>query len=135
MTQQTESTPTTYARPGLVTFAAVMIILLGGIYLVTAIEEFSNAVWLNDVSFGLFGQSFALWGVIDLIIGVALIVAGVSIWRGGNFGWWVGMIGSIIGAVRWFFFIPWAPIGSLIVITIAIVIMYGLSSHREYFDR
>ena len=53
---------------------------------------------------------------------------------GGNFGWWIGMIVSIIAAVRWFFFIPWFPIAALIVIGISILVIYGLAKYEDWFD-
>jgi hypothetical protein len=128
-------TEITYKRPGLVTFASIMMFIVGGLSLVWSIEEFSNAVWLRDVSFGLFGQQFAIWAIIDLILAVVALVAGYSIWQGGKFGWWVGMIVAVISAVRWFFYIPWVPVAALVVIAIDVLIIYGLSAHWEYFDQ
>ena len=128
-------TETTYKRPGLVTFASIMMFIVGGLLLVWSIEEFSNAAWLKEVSFGLFGGQFATWAIIDLILAVVALVAGYSIWNGGKFGWWIGMIMAIISAVRWFFYIPWVPFAALIVIAIDVMIIYGLSAHSEYFDQ
>jgi hypothetical protein len=134
MTEQTE-VKTTYARPGAVTFAAIMMFLLGGIYLVTAIEGFSNAAWLRDVSFGLFGQQFIIWAVVDTIVGLLLLFAGYSILQGGSFGRWVGIIVATIGAIKWFFLVFWVPIAALIVITISVIIIYALVSRSEYFNQ
>ena len=128
-------TETTYKRPGLVTFASIMMFIVGGFLLVWSIEEFLNATWLADVSFGLFGRQFLIWAFIDFILAIVAFVAGYSIWQGGKFGWWVGMIAAIISAVRWFFYIPWVPFAALVVITINVLIIYGLSSHSEYFDQ
>ena len=134
MTSTTETPQTTYARPGLVTFASIMMFIAGGLFLVWSIEEFSNAAWLRDVSFGLFGQQFFIWAIIDFILAIVAFAAGYSIWQGGKFGWWVGIIVAVISAIRWFFYIPWQPIATLVVITIDVLIIYGLSSHSEYFD-
>jgi hypothetical protein len=112
-----------------------MMFIVGGLLLVWSIEEFSDASWLKDVSFGLFGKQFVTWAIVDLILAVVALVAGYSIWHGGKFGWWVGMIVAVISAVRWFFYIPWVPFAAIIVIVIDILIIYGLSSHSEYFDQ
>jgi len=128
-------TETTYKRPGLVTFASIMMFIAGGLLLVWSIEEFANAAWLKDVSFGLFGQQFIIWAVADLILAIVALVAGYSIWQGGRFGWWIGMIVAVIGAMRWFFYMPWAPLAALVGITIDVLIIYGLSTHQEYFDQ
>ena len=135
MTEQPEVAKTTYARPGLVTFAAVMLIVVGGIGLVMAIEQFSNASWLSDISLGLFGQNLLIWAIIDIIIAIVAIIGGFSIWGGGKFGWWAGMILAVFAIVRWFFLIGFVPVGALIVITMATMIIYGLSSGKEYFDQ
>ncbi len=125
---------TTNKRPGLVTFASIMMFLAGGLLLVWSIEGFTDAVWLRDIRTGLLGDQILIWAIIDLILAVVAFVAGYSIWQGGKFGWWVGMIASVIISVRWFFYIPWFPIGALVVIAICILIIYGLAKHEDWFD-
>ena len=61
-------TETTNKRPGLVTFASIMMFIVGGLLLVWSIEEFFNGAWLADVSFGLFGRQFFIWAIIDLVL-------------------------------------------------------------------
>ena len=125
---------TTSKRPGLVTFASVMMFLVGGLLLVWSIEGFTDAAWLRDVRTGLFGDQILIWAIIDLILAVVAFFTGYSLWKGGKFGWWVGMIASVIIGVRWFFYIPWVPIAALVVIAISILIIYGLAAHEDYFD-
>ncbi len=125
---------TTSKRPGLVTFASILMFMTGGLHLVWSIEGFSDAAWLSEISTGLFGDQILIWAIIDLILAVVAVVAGYSLWQGGKFGWWVGMIASVVIAVRWIFYIPWVPIGALVVIAISILIIYGLAEHEDYFD-
>ena len=75
---------TTSKRPGLVTFAAIMMFVLGGFSVVWAIEEFVNAAWLSDVSSGLFGKNLFIWGITDSLVAIVSIFAGWSILRGGR---------------------------------------------------
>ena len=82
----------TAARPGLVSFAAVMMFTLGGFSIVWAIEEFGNAAWLNNAALGLFSKTLLYWAISDLIIAAIAILGGVDIWRGGNVGRWIGII-------------------------------------------
>jgi len=67
------------------------------------------------------------------ILALVAFGAGYSIWQDGKLGFWTGMIAAILSAVRAFFFIPWIPLGALIVIVIDLLIIYGLSSNSEYF--
>ena len=123
----------TRKRPGMVTFAAFMMILIGGIGVVTAIQEFNNASWLEDVVFGLFGRSLVTWGIIDLVVAAAAVAAGIGIWRGSQTGRWIGIVFAMIGIIRWFFFLPFEPIAALIVIGIDLLVLYGLTEHEAYF--
>jgi hypothetical protein len=131
--KMTEGTKT--ARPGLVTFAAIMMFVLGGFSVVWAIEEFGNAAWLNNAELGLFSKVLFYWAITDLVIAAVAILSGFDIWRGGNVGRWVGIIIAVFSAVRAFFLLPWTPIAALLVILIDGLIIYGLSTHAEYFDQ
>lgn len=122
------------ARPGLVTFAAIMMFVAGGFELVWAITEFANAAWLSSVTYGTFNGYLWLWAILDLVLAAAIIYAGYDILRGGSFGRIFGVIVACISAVRWFFYIPASPWLGIVVIAVDILIIYGLVAHGEFFD-
>ena len=124
---------TTVKRTGWVTFASIVMFLVGALNLVWAIEEFSGAAWLKNLSAGDFGTQYTVWAIVDLVIALIAFGAGYSIWQGGKFGFWVGMMAAIFSAVRAFFFIPWIPFGAVMIIVIDLLIIYGLSSDADYF--
>ena len=130
----TNEMKTTQARPGLVAFAAIMMFVLGGFSVVWAIEEFGNAAWLNSAELGLFSKTLLYWAIYDAVAAAIAILAGLDIWRGGNVGRWIGIIVAVFSAIKAFFYIPWTPVGALLIIIIAIFIIYGLSTHAEYFE-
>ena len=83
-------------RPGLVTFAAIMLFLVAGFQIVWALVEFANALWIR-ANYGVngyvaFGSSLWLWGAIDIILAGVAIYAGYDLLRGGRFGQVVGLI-------------------------------------------
>ena len=81
MGQQSERL-TGMGRPGLVTFAAVMMFALGGFHVLLAISEFARSTWvLSRLDIELLIPSLILWGFIDLIIGLIAVYAGRSILR------------------------------------------------------
>jgi len=85
MEQQSERL-TGMRRPGLVTFAAVMMFALGGFHVLLAISEFARSPWvLSRLDIELLIPSLILWGFIDLIIGFIAVYAVRSILRGGTF--------------------------------------------------
>ena len=120
-------------RPGLVTFAAIMMFVAGGFELVWALVEFANAAWLSSVTYGTFSGYLWLWAILDLVLAAAIFYAGFDILRGGSFGRLFGVIVACISAVRWFFYIPASPWLSIVAIAVDVLIIYALVAHEEFF--
>ncbi len=125
-------------RPGLVTFAAYMLFLVGGFSLVWAGVAFAQPAWLHDAYsargyLGLTGSAWA-WGLLDLLVGAIALAAGVGVLRGGPFAQVIGLAVVGFSAVRWFFFLPVAPWVALTVLALDVLVVYGLVAHSAYFD-
>src|SRR5215212_8695294 len=91
-------------RPGLVTFAALMMFALSGFHILLAISEFARSTWvLTRLDIELLIPSLIVWGILDLIIGIIAVYAGVSILRDGSFGLITGFVFAIFGTIRWLF--------------------------------
>jgi hypothetical protein len=121
-------------RPGLVTFAAVMLFLLFGLQAVVAIMEFFAGTWLLFSPASVPSGHVWIWGIIDALVALILLYAAIDILRGGQVGRMVGLVIAILSAIRWFFYLPLAPIAALIIIGIDVVIIYALVAHSEFFD-
>ncbi len=130
-----QAAPVATTRPGLVTFAGVMLFILGGFQLTWAIVEFANAAWLAGTVYGTFNGYLWLWGILDLLFAAILFYAGYDILRGGTFGQVFGVLIAGLSAIRWFFYLPAAPWVGLAVIALDILIIYGLVAHVDYFRR
>lgn len=128
-----QTSKTQVRRPGMVTFSAVMMFLLGGFQLAWALTEFANASWFSDTVYGNYGGYLWLWGIVDVLIAAVAFYAGYDILRGGTFGRIFGIIIAGFSAVRWFFLLPVAPLAALIIIVLDALILYGLLGHEEYF--
>jgi hypothetical protein len=120
-------------RPGLVTFAAIMMFLLAGFALTFALVEFWNAVWVGLNTYVTFGWNLWLWGIVDAVIAVIAFFAGVDILRGGPFGQIAGIVIAALSAIRWFVYLPAAPWLAAVIIVVDVLIIYGLVAHSEYF--
>ena len=133
--QSRERTPTTMGRPGLLTFAAIMMFVLGGFHILLAISEFANSTWvLSRLDIELVIPILLIWGIIDLIIGSIALYAGYSILSGGTFGWIMGYIFATLGIIRWLFHIPVSPVLAVVVIALNALVIYGLVKHTDYFQ-
>jgi len=122
-------------RPGLVTYAAIMLFALGGFHLLVTISEFADSTWvLSRLDIELFIPILFIWGIIDLIIGSLAVYSGVSILRGGAFGWIMGYTFATLGIIRWLFYIPVAPVLAVVVVVLDLLVLYGLVRHSDYFQ-
>ena len=66
------------------------------------------------------------WGWIHLIIGVILVFAGISIYSGAVWARSIGVFLAILSAVANFFFIPYYPVWSVLIIALNIAIIWAL---------
>jgi hypothetical protein len=132
--RQPQARSSSLLTPGLVTFAAVMMFLLGGFQLTWAIVEFANASWIAANIYGSFGGYLWLWGILDVIFALAAFYAGYDLLRGGRFGQVFGLMVAGLSAIRWFFYLPAAPWVGIVMIAIDVLIIYGLVAHAEYFS-
>ena len=125
-------------RPGLVTFAAIMMFVVGGFTLVWAFQEISAASWiktnLTSYGYGDMAGYLWIWAIFDLILAAAAIYAGIDLLRGGTFGLIIGVTIAGVSAIRWLFYIPAAPPTAIAIIALDILIIYGLVSNTEYFQ-
>jgi hypothetical protein len=119
-------------RPGMVTFAAVIMFMVAGFEVLSAILAFAGTGWWVTDMGNLVYTNFVLWGVLDLIIALIALFAGIDILRGGTFGVVVGYLFAVVGAIRWLFVIPAAPILAVVVIALCVMVIYGLSETSEY---
>ena len=119
-------------RPALVTFAAIMLLMLGGFELVLAITEFFK------YAFGtlppLVGSNYNIfWGALDVLYALVLLYSGFALLQGQAVGRLVGLIVAVFAAIRWFFYLWYIPWASVVVIGICLLIIYGLVRHEDYF--
>jgi hypothetical protein len=130
--QSRERTPTTTGRPGWLTYAAIMMFVLGGFHILLAISEFADSTWvLTRLDVELFIPSLFIWGILDLIIGALALYAGFSILRGGAFGFIAGLGFAMLGVIRWLFYIPVSPVLAVVIIALDVLVIYGLIKYYE----
>jgi hypothetical protein len=76
--------------------------------------------------------NFVFWGVLDLIVALIALYAGMSLLRGGAFGLVMGYLFAGLTAIRWLIVIPAAPILSVVMIALCVMVIYGLAKHSDY---
>ena len=124
----------THRRPGILTFAAVMMFIVAGLEALSALLEFAGTGWWVTSTGDLLYTNFVFWGILDLIIAAIALYAGIDILRGGTNGLFLGYLFAVVGAIRWLFVIPAAPVLSVVVIALCVMVIYGLAQHSDYFE-
>jgi hypothetical protein len=122
-----------YAAPdpgmGFVTFAVFMLLIAGMVNVVYGIAALSDSSFYVDGARHVLFDDLATWGWVVLVIGALQIGAGIAIWAQSEFGRWLGVVLATGGAVVQLLFLPSAPLLSLALFGIDVLIVYGLVVH------
>src|SRR5215216_3676302 len=121
-------------RPGMVTFAAVLMFVVAGLEALSALLAFAGTGWWVTEAGNLVYANFVVWGIVDSIIALIALYAGIDLLRGGPFGLVMGYLFAGLGAIRWLFVIPAAPVLAVVVIALCVMVIYGLAKYSEQFE-
>jgi hypothetical protein len=115
-------------RSGWVTFAGVLLLIVGALNVIYGISAIGNSkVYVQDARY-VFG-SLHTWGWVTLIIGVIQVFAAGSLWQGGLFGRILGIAAASISAIAALLAIPAFPFWSLAIFALSIVIIQQIAAH------
>ena len=118
--------PSGWAVGGL-TFASTMMVLIG------IFQAFAGLGAIIDDDFFVVTQNYAFdldvtaWGWIHLILGIVVAWAGSALWSGKLWAGVVALILAMLSALANFFFIPYYPFWSLLVIALNIWVIWSLT--------
>ena len=115
-------------RPGWLTFAAVVLISVGSMRVLSAIYYFANSVRVNNLTAGAFGDHLFLWGLWDVGIAVLALWAGYSLLGGNTFGRVIGYAWAVLVIVQSFLILSFAPWFGFSALLLAILVMIALSA-------
>ena len=121
-------------RPGMVTFAAILMFVVAGLEALSALLAFAGTGWWVTEVGNLVYANFVVWGIVDLIIAFIALYAGIDLLRGGAFGVVMGYLFAVVAAIRWLFVIPAAPVLAVVVIALCVMVVYGLAKYSDQLE-
>lgn len=127
MTSSSSGTTSGWAI-GFTAFAAMMMILIGFFQAAMGLVAVFNQEFYVTTAEYLFQFDIGTWGWIHLIWGVIVLIAGFSVLSGQTWARAVGVIIAIISAIEAFAFLPYQPFWSIIVITLAVLVIWALTT-------
>jgi hypothetical protein len=112
---------------GGLTFAATMMIIIG------VFQSVSGLAAIIDDEFFVVGQNYTYefdttgWGWIHLILGLLVLFAGVALWGARTWAAVVAIFLAILSAIANFFFIPYYPFWSIVIIALDVWVIWALT--------
>ncbi len=121
--------PPTGTRSGWLTLAAIVMFSVGVLRIIDALYYFSSSNRINNVDLanGAFGDNLWLWGLWELGIAALALYAGYSLLSGGTFGRIVAYLWAFVVIIESFMLIAFAPWFAAAMITLAVLVIYGLA--------
>ncbi|HET7744348.1 MAG TPA: hypothetical protein VFK76_06355 [Gaiellaceae bacterium] len=116
------------SRTGWIMLAAIVMFSVGFFRILSGISYLANSHKINNFTLGFFGDNMWVWGIWDLGIAAIAIWAAYSLLGGGEFGRIVAYIWAIMVIVNGFLVIGYAPWYAAGMITLAVLVVYGLAS-------
>ena len=123
------TTPRERTGSGWLTFAGVMLIVLGFLDVIDGLWALDRAD--TRVNTLLYADKLGGWGWFYLILGIVLVLTGIGVFYAAQWARWLGIIVasiSIIANALWFFTFP---VQSLILMFLASLVVYGLVVYGE----
>jgi hypothetical protein len=114
---------------GWTTFAAFMMIMIGGFHVVAGLVAIVNDEFYAVTKEYVFQFDATSWGWIHLILGIVVLLAGFALFTGAVWARTVGVIMALISAFVGFAWLPWYPIWAVVIIAIAVSVIWALTAH------
>jgi len=112
---------------GGITFAGTMLILIGMFQAIDGLVAIFNDDFFLVTQNYTFNLDTTAWGWIHLLLGIVMVLAGWSIFAGKTWAAVVALTLAMLSAVANFFFIPYYPFWSLIMIALDCWVIWALT--------
>lgn len=113
---------------GGVVFAATMLVLIGIWQVLMGIAAIVGDAFFAVNPDYVYEWGIAAWGWIHVIVGVLVLLVGMALLTGSMWARAAGMLIALLAAIANFFFLPYYPLWSLIVIALSIFVVWSLAT-------
>jgi hypothetical protein len=116
---------------GGIAFAGVMLVLLGFFQTISGLAAIFEDEFFVVAPNYTYEVDVTAWGFIHLILGIVMILAGFALFAGSTWARVVGVALAALSALANFFFIPYYPFWSLLIIALAVWVIWSLTRPLE----
>jgi hypothetical protein len=129
--QQTSTQPSD-GWAGWVTFAAVMLTLLGSLNLIQGfIALFDDGYFVIAREEDLLLVDFTAWGVILLCWGLILVCAGLALASGRAWARWFALVAAFVNVIAQIGFLSAYPVWSALLILFDVLVIFALTARWQ----
>jgi len=112
---------------GGVTFAAAMLMLIGSFQVLAGLAAIFNDEFFVIAPNYTYDLDITAWGWIHLLLGILLLVTGWALFAGRAWAAVAAIVLAMLSAIDNFFFIPYYPWWSLLVIALDVWVIWALT--------
>jgi hypothetical protein len=112
-------------------FAGVIMLLVGVFHAIAGLVAILDDTFYVVAPNYTYELDVSSWGWIHLIAGVIVVLAGIYVFSGATWARVVGITLAVLSAIANFFFIPYYPFWSLLMIALAVFVIWSLSRPVE----
>ena len=112
---------------GGITFAGVMMILIGSFQIIAGLVAIIDDNFYVVTKNYTFDIDTTAWGWIHLLIGILVLLSGIYLFAGRGWAAVTAVVLAVVSAVANFFFIPYYPFWSLLMIALAVWVIWSLT--------
>ena len=114
---------------GLTAFAGLMMLMLGGWWVIAGLVAIVNSDFYVVTQDWIFQFSTTSWGWIHLILGVLVLFAGIGLFSGAVWARTVGVILAGISGLVAFAWLPYYPVWAILFVTLSVFTVWALTAH------
>jgi hypothetical protein len=122
-----ETRPVSGWAIGGISFAAIMMLMIGSFQAIAGLAAIFNDEFFVIGRNYTFDLDVTAWGWIHLILGILLFIAGWGLFARKLWAGMVAIVLALLAAIENFFFIPYYPWWSLLIIAVCIWVMWALT--------
>ena len=114
---------------GLTVLAGILMVLLGGWWIITGFVAIVNSDFYVVTQEWLFEFSTTSWGWTHLILGIVVLLAGLGVFGGAVWARTVGVILAVISGLVAFAWLPYYPVWAILFVAMSVLTIWALTVH------
>ncbi len=119
---------------GFTAFAAMMMLLIGFFQIAIGLVAVFNQDFYVATPEYVFAFDVGTWGWIHLVWGVVVLLGGFALLSGATWARVLGVVLAAIAAAQAFVFLPYQPFWSIILIALAVLTIWALTTRVDDLD-